>query len=230
MGTERLTATVVGGGIAGLASAVSLAQAGWHVTVLERAPLFGEVGAGLAVTGNGMTALAALGLDGLVRAVGYQTTTGGYQDSGGRWLMRIPGTRSDVTTIWGLNRQRLHAVLLQAAEAADGVELVTGAEVIAVQPGTPGGEQAAVTWRTSSGTSTAGRRPASGCRRRAQHRAGSVVPGCPAALQREHELAGGDSGYCHRRPAGRGTGTRYRVRSSASNGGRDLLVRTLPAP
>jgi 2-polyprenyl-6-methoxyphenol hydroxylase-like FAD-dependent oxidoreductase len=63
-------AAVVGGGIAGLASAVSLAQAGWQVTVLERAPVFGEVGAGLAVTGNGMTALAALGLDRAVRAAG----------------------------------------------------------------------------------------------------------------------------------------------------------------
>ena len=62
MGADELTATVVGGGIAGLASAVALAQAGWRVTVLERAAAFGEVGAGLATTGNGMTALAALGL------------------------------------------------------------------------------------------------------------------------------------------------------------------------
>lgn len=159
MGTDRLAATVVGGGIAGLASAVSLAQGGWQVTVLERAPVFGEVGAGLAVTGNGMTALAALGLDGAVRAAGYQTVTAGYQDPGGRWLMRIPGTRPDlraITTIWGLNRQRLHAVLRQAAEAAEGVELVTGAEVAAVRPGTPGGEPAAVTWRAGSGAHTAG--------------------------------------------------------------------------
>jgi 2-polyprenyl-6-methoxyphenol hydroxylase-like FAD-dependent oxidoreductase len=50
---EARTATVVGGGVAGLASAVSLSQAGWQVTVLERAPEFGEVGAGLAITGNG---------------------------------------------------------------------------------------------------------------------------------------------------------------------------------
>jgi 2-polyprenyl-6-methoxyphenol hydroxylase-like FAD-dependent oxidoreductase len=43
---ELRNATVVGGGIAGLASAVSLAQAGWQATVLERAPEFGEVGGG----------------------------------------------------------------------------------------------------------------------------------------------------------------------------------------
>jgi 2-polyprenyl-6-methoxyphenol hydroxylase-like FAD-dependent oxidoreductase len=132
---DGLTATVVGAGIAGLASAVSLAQAGWQVKVLERATAFGEVGAGLAITGNGMTALTALGMDGAARIAGYQTVTAGVQDPSGRWLMRIPD-RSDlrgVTRIWALHRQRLHAVLRQAAEAADGVELVTGAEVVAVR-------------------------------------------------------------------------------------------------
>jgi 2-polyprenyl-6-methoxyphenol hydroxylase-like FAD-dependent oxidoreductase len=145
---DQLTAVVVGGGIAGLASAVALAQAGWRVTVLERAPAFGEVGAGLGVTGNGMTALAALGLDEAVRAVGHQSAVAGYQDPGGRWLMRFPVT--PVTTIWGLHRQRLHGVLLAAAQTGESVELVTDAEVTAVQPGTPGGEQAAVTFKTTT--------------------------------------------------------------------------------
>jgi 2-polyprenyl-6-methoxyphenol hydroxylase-like FAD-dependent oxidoreductase len=151
MAADDHMAVVVGGGIGGLASAVALAQAGWRVTVLERASALGEVGAGLATTGNGMTALAALGLAEAAHAVAYQTGTAGMQDSRGRWIMRLPDTRSDphaVTTIWGLQRQRLHGVLRTAAEAADGVELVTDAEVIAVKPGEPGGDPASVTWRT----------------------------------------------------------------------------------
>jgi 2-polyprenyl-6-methoxyphenol hydroxylase-like FAD-dependent oxidoreductase len=148
---EFPTATVVGGGIAGLASAVSLAQAGWQATVLERAPEFGEVGAGLVVTGNGMAALEAIGAAGAVRAAGYQTSATGYRDPGGRWLLRMPDTPSmrAVTAIWGLHRQRLHAAVLQAARAA-GVELINGAEVTSVQPGRAGGGPARVTWRTGA--------------------------------------------------------------------------------
>jgi 2-polyprenyl-6-methoxyphenol hydroxylase-like FAD-dependent oxidoreductase len=154
--TERLTATVVGGGIAGLASAVALAKAGWKTTVLERAPAFGEVGAGLGITRNGMAALDALGVGDAVRANGYQVAPAGCQDPGGRWLLRIPDTPSAraTTTFWGVHRQRLHAALREAAEAADGVELMTGAEVIAVRPGHPAGEPAGVTWRGAAGRHT----------------------------------------------------------------------------
>lgn len=154
--SEALTATVVGGGIAGLAAAGSLAQAGWRVTVLERAPAFGEVGAGLAITRNGMTALDAIGAGDAVRAAGHETVTAGHQDPSGRWLLRIPDSPDmrATTTIWGIHRRQLHACLLHAAEAADGVELVTGAEVTAVRPGRPGSEPAAVTWQNPTGRET----------------------------------------------------------------------------
>lgn len=154
MTAEQPSATVAGGGIAGLASSVALAQAGWRVTVLERASSFGELGAGLAVTGNGMTALAALGLDDAVRAAGYQTGVAGFQDSSGRWLKRFPDDRPDlaaVTTIWGLHRQRLHAVLLRAAEASEAITLVTSADVAGVVPGAPGGDLASVSWHSADG-------------------------------------------------------------------------------
>jgi 2-polyprenyl-6-methoxyphenol hydroxylase-like FAD-dependent oxidoreductase len=156
MAAERLTAIVAGGGIAGLASAVALDQAGWRVTVLERAPAFGEVGAGLALTANGMAAVDALGLGDAVRAAGYRTASAGFQDPAGRWLIRLPAERPGqdlVTTIWGQHRQRLHAVLRQAATT--GAELITGAEVAAVRPGVPDGDRAEVTWRSGGQTRTA---------------------------------------------------------------------------
>jgi 2-polyprenyl-6-methoxyphenol hydroxylase-like FAD-dependent oxidoreductase len=153
---DRLSAIVAGGGIAGLASATALAQAGWRTTVLERAPGFGQAGAGLGFTANGMAALAALGVAEEVRAAGHLAPHAGYQDLSGRWLLRIPGTRAEpraATVICGIHRQRLHDALRQAAVAA-GAGLVTGAEVTAVGPGVPDGAPATVTSRTSTGERT----------------------------------------------------------------------------
>src|SRR5579864_8832918 len=62
-----MKAVIVGGGIAGLASALALTRRGWQVEVLERAPEFAEVGAGLSVWPNAMRALDALGVGGPVR-------------------------------------------------------------------------------------------------------------------------------------------------------------------
>ena len=55
--TER-TAVVVGGGIGGLAVAAGLHARGWTVRVLERAPAFTEVGAGISLWPNAFKALA----------------------------------------------------------------------------------------------------------------------------------------------------------------------------
>lgn len=100
---EPLKATIVGGGIAGLASAVALAQAGWQPMIVERAAAFGEVGAGLGVTANGMTALEAIGVDAAVRSTGHQVVHAGVQDSRGRWLLRMRdrGVPRRSTTFWG---------------------------------------------------------------------------------------------------------------------------------
>ncbi len=43
------TAVVGGGGIAGLAAAISLVDQGWYVTVLEAQPELREAGAGFAM-------------------------------------------------------------------------------------------------------------------------------------------------------------------------------------
>lgn len=147
----ELTAAVVGGGIAGLASAAGLLQAGWRVLVLERAPAFGEVGAGVAVTGNGMAGLDALGVGDAVRAAGQRIRSAGFQDHHGRWLLRLPDIPAgQEPAIWlqAVHRQRLHAALL---DAAAGARLLTGATATAIDPGAPGGQRARVTYRTDAG-------------------------------------------------------------------------------
>ncbi|GAA3666869.1 3-hydroxybenzoate 6-hydroxylase [Arthrobacter ginkgonis] len=53
---------VVGGGIAGLATALGLGRKGRPVHVIERAPEFGEVGAGIQLAPNAMAVLDELGV------------------------------------------------------------------------------------------------------------------------------------------------------------------------
>src|SRR3954452_21043990 len=53
---------IVGGGIGGLTAALALARTGRRVHVLEKAPSFGEIGAGLQLAPNAMRRLDRLGL------------------------------------------------------------------------------------------------------------------------------------------------------------------------
>jgi 2-polyprenyl-6-methoxyphenol hydroxylase-like FAD-dependent oxidoreductase len=58
---------IAGGGIGGLAAALALAQKGFRSTVLEQAPQFGEIGAGIQIAPNAWHALDALGVGALVK-------------------------------------------------------------------------------------------------------------------------------------------------------------------
>ena len=83
-----MKAIIVGGGIAGLASALALTRRGWQVEVLERAPEFIEVGAGLSVWPNALRALDALGVGAPVRRRAVLQGQAGIRDAAGRWLSR----------------------------------------------------------------------------------------------------------------------------------------------
>src|SRR5215467_13205659 len=58
---------IAGGGIGGLAAALALARKGYRSVVLEQAPQFGELGAGIQIAPNAWHALDALGVGGLVK-------------------------------------------------------------------------------------------------------------------------------------------------------------------
>jgi 2-polyprenyl-6-methoxyphenol hydroxylase-like FAD-dependent oxidoreductase len=119
-------AVVVGGGIGGLGSALALCRAGWRVTVLERAPAFAGIGAGLSLWANALSALDALGLGDRVRSTG-QAGGGSTRTAAGRVLSHVDDARARVL---GVHRADLHRILLEPLPADC---LVTDAEVIDVE-------------------------------------------------------------------------------------------------
>ncbi|MEV4490739.1 FAD-dependent oxidoreductase [Micromonospora coxensis] len=128
-------AVVVGGGIGGLAAALALHRSGWRVTVLERAPELGEVGAGLALMENALRGLDALGVGPAVRAHGRVDGSGGLRARTGRWLSRVEATAMTGqlgTTMVGIHRADLHGILRDALPPA---ALRTDAEVLDVTTG-----------------------------------------------------------------------------------------------
>src|SRR5271167_1615305 len=59
---------VAGGGIGGVSAAVGLADRGYRVVVLEQAPAFGEIGAGIQIGPNAFHAMDYLGVGDAGRA------------------------------------------------------------------------------------------------------------------------------------------------------------------
>jgi len=82
------TAVIVGGGIGGLGAANALLRQGWSVQVLEQAPEFGEVGAGISLWPNAFRALESIGA---LAALNPERlgAAGGLRDWRGGWLARM---------------------------------------------------------------------------------------------------------------------------------------------
>ena len=131
------SAVVVGGGIGGLAAAIGLRLIGWEVTVVERAPVLADVGAGISLHANGIRALDVLGVGEAVRAAARPQYTGGTRVPGGAWLARMDGTaleRELGTPIVGIPRAVLHH-LLRAALPSECLKV--GAEVTSADRSDP---------------------------------------------------------------------------------------------
>ena len=119
---------VVGGGMAGLAGALALRENGADVTLVEVAPAFGEVGAGLQMAPNASRVLKRWGLLEKALEIGVQPKHLVFRDA-------ITGEELTRQTLGGefeerygapyvvIHRSDLHQILLEACQEA-GVTLV----------------------------------------------------------------------------------------------------------
>ena len=129
---------IVGGGIGGVVATAALAQAGFAVTLLEAAPAFGDIGAGVTLSPNAMKGLDFIGVQEAVAAAGIEPTRQRMQ----HWQddrVLVPMQRADSRAKYGapyvyIHRADLHAILVEAARAA-GAVLRTDAAVARVEPG-----------------------------------------------------------------------------------------------
>lgn len=114
---------IAGAGIGGLAAALSCAQRGCQVTVLEAAKEFGEVGAGVQLGPNAMKVIAALGLhDAIMRAACLPEAIVIADAASGkpisRMLLGAAAQQKYGAPYVSMHRADLHAVLLGAAKSA----------------------------------------------------------------------------------------------------------------
>lgn len=134
---------VAGGGIAGLAAAIGAARAGHEVLVLEQAPTFTEMGAGIQIGPNGRRALEELGVWPWLRHhVFHPRAIRIRRASSGAELGRVPlderFRRRFGGTYQVVHRADLLAALLATAEEEPAITLKTAKKVTGYQE-QPGG-------------------------------------------------------------------------------------------
>jgi 2-polyprenyl-6-methoxyphenol hydroxylase-like FAD-dependent oxidoreductase len=144
-----MRALIVGGGIAGPATALALQQVGVAATVLEARPAsYGDVGSYFTVSPNGLDALAAIGALQLAKDAGFATRRNEMVGATGRRLGSVSLGRplEDGTTALTMKRSRLAALLAEEA-ARRGIDVRHGSRVAAVH-----GDEDAVRVELADGT------------------------------------------------------------------------------
>lgn len=137
------TILIAGGGIGGLAAALAAAEAGQATSVFERAPQFGEVGAGIQLAANGVAVLQRLGVMDRINDFAVYPK---------RLVLKDAFTGEELTALdlgdeykerYGapyivLHRSDLHKSLLEACEANPLISLYTDSEIISAEENADG--------------------------------------------------------------------------------------------
>lgn len=133
MSAARRHAEIAGGGIAGLATAIALAQRNWTVRVYERSSAIRPEGAGIYIWENGLRVLTALGAHDAAVAGCHRGRMRETRDDANRvvavarWSLE-PGRR-----VVSIARLQLLGALYHRARAL-GVDVVFGQEATATTP------------------------------------------------------------------------------------------------
>ena len=107
-------AHVIGGGIAGLATAACLGQRGWQVTVHERSPELREIGAGIGIKENSIRVMEELGCAQAILALSHRIEHTFINDRPGHNLRE---TSYGPERVYTIRRQHLHREFANAAES-----------------------------------------------------------------------------------------------------------------
>src|SRR3954462_10524965 len=114
------TVLVVGGGLAGAATAIHLAARGVAVELIEIKPDVAALGSGITLQGNALRELRSLGVWGQVRAAGYPFDVTGIRapDPAGSVVAEIPDAKTggpDLPAAMGMPRPELARILADRA-------------------------------------------------------------------------------------------------------------------
>jgi salicylate hydroxylase len=134
---HRLKILIIGGGLCGLATAISSCLAGHSVIVFESAPQLQEIGAGIQITPNGSRLLQRWGVWDKVAASVTLLSELSVRRSDGQLLARRTSYDEEVKRKYGtpiccLHRADFHKALAQRASEL-GAELRVGSKVVDIE-------------------------------------------------------------------------------------------------
>ena len=132
---DDLRIAIIGGGIAGLATAIALRNVGLRPIVFESAREIGAVGAGVVLAANAIKALRRIGIADAVIPAGHQLDTFYIRDQKGRPIAMATSramNERDGLSNFAIHRAELHDILLK--EAGD-IEFVTAKRSVGIGHG-----------------------------------------------------------------------------------------------